>query len=173
VSTPAGTRRADTPAPGDSHLARLFEDDRWAWTRRRSLRRRLVVAEAGLLTALALLTLWAAGTDGGWSTGYTVAWCAGMLAFLPLHSLLNSGIRGVFDRSPRTLDEHQRGLRAQAYADVGWGAYSLTLAAWTCGIAVVSITGHTALGLCLAFVLWFAAGLLPYWRLSWTMPEED
>jgi hypothetical protein len=87
--------------------------------------------------------------------------------------VLNSGIRGVFDRSPRTLDEHQRRLRASAYAAVGWGNYALTFAAWTCGIAVVAITGHTGLGLALSFVIWFSAGLLPYWRLAWTMPEED
>jgi len=49
----------------------------------------------------------------------------------------------------------------------------LTFAAWTCGIATVAVTGHTTLGLGLSFVLWSAAGLLPYWRLSWTLPEED
>ena len=165
------TSRARTPE--NSSLARLFEDDRWAWTRRRRLRRQLAVAEAGLLGALGLLTLWAASTDDGWTTAFTVAWCVGMLAFIPLHSVLNSGIRGVFDRSPRTLDEHQRGLRVSAYAEAGWSGYALTLAAWTCGIALVAVTGHTALGLALGFVLWFAAGLTPYWRLAWTMPEED
>jgi hypothetical protein len=168
VTTPAGTRK-----PEDSHLARIFEDEGLAWTRRRGLRRRLVVAEAGLLAALALLTLWTAGSEQGWTTAYTIAWCVGMLGIIPLHSMLNAGIRGVFDRSPRTLDEHQRGLRAHAYADVGWGSYALTLSAWTCGIAVVAITDHTGLGMALAFVLWFSAGLLPYWRLAWTMPEED
>jgi hypothetical protein len=173
VSTPAGTSEAGARKPEDSHLSRIFEDDSWAWTRQRALRRRLVVGETGLLAALAVLTLWAASTDAGWTTAFTVAWCAAMVAFLPLHSLLNSGIRGVFDRSPRTLDEHQRRLRAQTYADVGWGNYALTFAAWTCGIAVVAVTGHTGLGLALAFVLWFSAGLLPYWRLAWTMPEED
>jgi len=173
VTTPSGTTRSAAPAPEDSSLARIFEDDRWDWTRRRPLRRRLVVAEAGLLAVLALLTLWAASTETGFSGSYTVAWCVGMAAFIPLHSLLNSGIRGVFDRSPRTLDEHQRRLRATAYAEVGWASYALTLAAWTCGIAVVAVTGHTGLGLALAFVLWFAAGLTPYWRLAWTMPEED
>jgi hypothetical protein len=168
VSTPAGRR----PDPG--FLARAFEDDQHAWTRTRRARHRAVLAEVGLLLALVLLVLWAASTEDGWqSTAFAVLWLVGMMAFIPLHSLLNAGIRGLFDRRLRTLDEHQRRLRFESVDRMHWPSQVLTLAASACGIAVVAVTGHTALGLILAFHLWFAAGLLPYWRLSWTLPEED
>jgi len=167
MSTPSDTR----PDPG--YLARIFEDDQYAWARAQSVRRRFVLAEAGLLSTLVALTLWAASTDDGWTTGYPIAWCVGLLALIPLHSMLNLGIRGLYDRRAWTLDEHQRRLRDRTHAEVGHGAGALTLAAWTGGIAVVAVTGHTVLGLCLAFLLWMTAWLLPYWRLGWTLPEED
>jgi len=166
VSTPAGTR----PDPG--LLARMFEDDQHAWTRTRQARRRSVLAEAVLLAALLALVLWTAGTTTGWTTGFAVAWCVGMLAFVPLHSMLNLGIRGVYDRRVSSLDEHQQRLRVEAAAAAGVASGALTLAAWTVGIAVVSVTGHTAPALCAAFLLWGAACLMPYWRLAWTMPDE-
>ena len=168
MSTPAGTR------PDTSFLARTFEDDQYAWTRSRQVRPRAVLAEVGLLVALVLLALWAASTEDGWqSTAFGVPWLVGMLCFIPLHSLLNSGIRGLFDRRLRTLDEHQRRLRFESVDQMRWPSEALTFAAWACGIALVAVTGHAGLGLILAFHLWFAAGLLPYWRLAWTLPEED
>jgi hypothetical protein len=33
-------------------------------------------------------------------------------------------------------------------------------------------TGHTALALYLGFLLWLVAGLLAYWHLAWTLPDE-
>ena len=167
MSTPAGTR----PDPGP--LARMFEDDQYAWTRARRVRHRAVLAEVGLLAALVLLTLWAASTEDGWQgTAFAVPWVVGVLGFIPLHSLLNSGIRGLFDRRLRTLDEHQRRLRSESVDRMHWPSEALTFAAWAGGIALVAVTGHIGLGLALAFLLWFAAGLLPYWRLAWTVPDE-
>ena len=32
--------------------------------------------------------------------------------------------------------------------------------------------GHTVLGLFTGFLLWFTAGLLAYWHLAWTLPDE-
>lgn len=167
MSTPAGTR----PDPG--LLARTFEDDQHAWTRTRRARHRSVLAEAVLLAALLALTLWTAGTTTGWTTGSAVAWCVGMLAFVPLHSMLNLGIRGVYDRRVSTLDEHQRRLRVEAAAQAGPASAALALAAWTVGISVVAVTGHTVPALCAAFLLWGAACLAPYWQLAWTLPDED
>ena len=124
------------------------------------------------MTALTASALWSASTDDGWGIGYTVAWCVGMLAFIPLHSMLNLGIRGLYDRKTRTLDEHQRRLRVESAAQAGVASAALTCAAWTTGIAVVAVTGHTDLGFGVAFLLWGAACLLPYWHLGWTLPEE-
>ncbi len=162
-----------TTSSTQTTLTRTFEDERYAWTRTHTTRHRAVLAEATLLTALVVATLLAAGTDEGWSTAYFLAWTAGMLLFIPLHSLLNLGIRGLFDRGRQSLDEHQRGLREHSHARVGWPMTALTLAAWAGGVTLAAATGHTALALCLGFLLWFAAGLLPYWHLAWTLADED
>ena len=156
-----------------SSLVRTFEDERYAWTRTRTTRHRAVLAEAALLTVLVAGTLAAAATEEGWSTPFFVLWTAGMLLFIPLHSLLNLGIRGVFDRAQPSLDEHQRRMREHSHARVGWPATALTLLASAGGVLLAAGTGHTALALCLGFLLWFASGLLPYWHLAWTLPDEE
>ena len=114
----------------------------------------------------------AAATDAGWNTPFFIVWTVGMLAFIPLHSTLNAGIRGVFDRSVRSLDEHQQRLRDRSFTAMAWPATALHLAAWSGAVAVVGLTGHVVLGLCFGFLLWFTAGLLAYWHLAWTAPEE-
>ncbi|MGY1653688.1 hypothetical protein [Geodermatophilus sp. SYSU D01119] len=156
-----------------TYMARAFEDDRYAWTRARTARHRAVLAEAALLATLVATTLAAALTGAGWTTAYFVAWTAGMLLFIPLHSLLNLGIRGVFDRGRQSLDEHQQGMREHSHARVGWPTWALSFAAWAGGIALAAGTGHTALALCLGFLLWLTSGLLPYWHLAWTLPDEE
>jgi len=154
-------------------LARTFEDERHSWARARRVRVRAVLAEALLLTALVVATVAAALTDGGWSTAFVVAWTAGLLLFIPLHSLLNLGIRGLFDRGRHSLDEHQQRVREHSHARAGWPATALTFAAWCGGVTLAAGTTHTALALCLGFLLWFTAGLLPYWHLAWTLADED
>ncbi len=154
-------------------LARTFEDERYGWARSRSTRHRAVLGEAALLTVLVAATVASASTEEGWSTPFSALWTAGLLLFIPLHSLLNLGIRGVYDRSEHSLDEHQRGLREHSHARVGWPMTALTFAAWAGGVAVAAATGHTVLALCLGFLLWFSAGLLPYWYLAWTLADED
>ena len=161
-----------TTSSTQSPLARTFEDDRYSWTRTRSTRHRAVLAEAVLLTALLVATLVAALTDRGWTTAYFLAWTSWMLLFVPLHSLLNLGIRGVLDRDGRSLDEHQRRLGERSHSAVAWPSAALTFAAWTGAVAAVGLTGEVALALCLGFLLWFASGLLTYWHLAWTSPEE-
>lgn len=159
--------------PDQTYLTRTFEDGRYAWARSTRVRHRFVLAEATLLAVLVVATLVASGTEEGGGTAYFVAWSAGMLGFIPLHSLLNLGIRGLFDRSGRTLDEHQQRLRERSYGAVGWPSTALMLCAWAGGVTLVAVTGHTVLALCLGFLLWFAAGLLAYWHLAWTLPDED
>ncbi|MGY2084214.1 hypothetical protein [Blastococcus sp. SYSU DS0539] len=159
-------------SPDQTYLARTFDDGRWAWARSLTVRRRAVVAEAGLLTALVAVTVAAAATSEGWTTSYFLAWTVGLLAFIPLHSVLNLGIRGVFDRDARSLDEHQRRVRERSFSAMGWPSTALTFAAWTGAVAVVALTGHVEMALCLGFLLWFTAGLLAYWHLAWTAPEE-
>ena len=163
---------ATTHEPKGNSLARTFDDDRYAWTRVARTRRRSVVAEAGLLTALCVLTVMAAFADGGLATWHVVVWTVGLLAFVPLHSMLNTGIRGLYDRSGRTLDEHQNRLRERSHAAVRWPANALTLAACTSAVGVVAATDDTEYGLALGFLLWFAASLLPYWHLGWTLADE-
>jgi hypothetical protein len=159
-------------SPDQGYLARTFDDERYAWARSRPVRRRAVVAEAALLVALVAAVVAASTTTEGWTTWFFVTWMVGMVAFVPLHSLLNLGIRGVYDRSDRSLDEHQQRLRERSHAAMGWPSSALHLAAWAGAVAVVATSEHVALGLCLGFLLWFAAGLLAYWHLAWTAPEE-
>ena len=158
-------------SPEQTHLARTLDDGRYAWARRRQVRRRAVVGEAVLVAALVAATVTAAAGTG-WTTWFFVAWTVGMLAFIPLHSVLNLGIRGVFDRGGRSLDEHQRRLRERSYSAMGWPSYALTFAAFTGAVTVVALTHHVELALCLGFLLWFTSGLLAYWHLAWTSPEE-
>lgn len=158
--------------PEQTYLARAFEDERYAWARHPRVRRRAVVAEAALLTALTGATIAAASTDTGWSTWFFMVWTVGLVAFIPLHSVLNLGIRGVLDRDKRSLDEHQRRLGERSHSAVGWPSTALTFVAFTGAVAVVALTEHVALALCLGFLLWFAGGLLTYWHLAWTSPEE-
>lgn len=161
-----------TTQPEQTYLARTFDDGRYAWARRREVRRRAVVAEAVLVGALVAATLVAATTDEDWPTWFFVAWMVGMLGFIPLHSVLNLGIRGVYDRSDRSLDEHQQRLRDRSFLAVGKPATGLHLLAWAGAVTVVGVAGHVGLALALGFLLWFAAGLLSYWHLAWTAPDE-
>ncbi|MGY2004472.1 hypothetical protein [Blastococcus sp. SYSU DS1024] len=158
--------------PQQTYLAKTFDDDRYAWARSRRARRRSVAAEVALFVALVAATLVSASTDEGWTTTYFVIWTAGMLAFIPLHSVLNLGIRGVLDRDKRSLDEHQRRLGERSHSAMGWPSMALTFAAIGGAVAVVALTEHVALALCLGFLLWLASGLLTYWHLAWTAPEE-
>ncbi len=118
-------------SPDQTYLARTFDDGRYAWARSRRVRRRTVVAQAVLLAALVAVTVAAASTGEGWTTWYFVAWTVGMLGFIPLHSTLNLGIRGVFDRSDRSL-EHFRDqiLPAAARTTRGGAAYPERVAAF-------------------------------------------
>ncbi|MGY2078567.1 hypothetical protein [Modestobacter sp. SYSU DS0657] len=161
-----------THSPTPTYLARTFEDERHAWARRPQVRRRAVVAEATLLVVLIAATLIAAATDEGWSTWFFAAWTIGMLSFIPLHSVLNLGIRGVLDRDKRSLDEHQRRLGERSHNAVAWPSAALTFAAFAGATTVVALTEHVELALCLGFLLWFTSGLLTYWHLAWTSPEE-
>ena len=158
--------------PDQTYFARTLDDGRYDWTRTRRTRRRAAAAEVALLAALVAATVLAARTDAGWTTAYFVVWSVGLLAFIPLHSLLNLGIRGVFDRSTRSLDEHQQRTRERSFSAMAWPSSGLHLAAWSGAVAVAVLTPHVALALCLGFLLWFTAGLLPYWHLAWTSPEE-
>ena len=158
--------------PDQTYLARTFDDGRYAWSRTGRVRRRAVVGEAALLVALTAATVTASTTDDGWPTWFFVAWTVGMLAFIPLHSVLNLGIRGVLDRDARSLDEHQRRLGERSHSAVSWPAAALTFSAVAGAVAVVALTGHVAPALCLGFLLWFTSGLLTYWHLAWTAPEE-
>jgi hypothetical protein len=161
-----------TTAPQQTYLARTFDDERYAWARHPRVRRRAVVAEASLVAALIAAAVVAGTTDDGWPTWFFVAWTAGMLAFIPLHSVLNLGIRGILDRDRRSLDEHQRRLGERSHSAMSRPAAALTLAAVAGPVAVVARTGHVGPALCLGFLLWFSSGLLTYWHLAWTSPEE-
>ncbi|WP_336032531.1 hypothetical protein [Geodermatophilus sp. FMUSA9-8] len=156
-----------------TYLTRTFEDHRHAWTRTHRVRTLAVLGEAALLTVLVVATLVWSATDAGWDLAYVVVWTAGLLLFIPLHSLLNLGIRGLYDRRRSSLDEHQREVRERSHTAVGAPVTLLSLVAWAAGIGLVAWTGHVELALCLAFLLWFASCLLPSWHLAWTLPDEE
>ncbi|MDT0275953.1 hypothetical protein [Blastococcus goldschmidtiae] len=159
-------------APEETYLARTFDDDRYAWARSRRVRHRAVVAEVALFVALLAATVGSASTDQGWTTWFFIVWTAGMLAFIPMRSVLDLGIRGVLDRDRRSLDEHQRRLGERSHSAMGRPSMALTFVAIGGAVAVVALTGHVAPALCLGFLLWLASGLLTYWHLAWTTPEE-
>ncbi|MCA0143940.1 hypothetical protein [Blastococcus sp. LR1] len=159
-------------SPEQTYLARAFDDGRYDWARARRIRRRVVVAQVVLLTGLVAAVVAAATTDDGWPGWFFIAWTVGLLVFIPLHSVLNLGIRGVFDRSDRSLDEHQQTLRERSFLAMAWPATALHFLAWTGAVTVVATSGHVAPALCWGFLLWFAAGLTAYWHLAWTAPDE-
>lgn len=158
--------------PQQTYLARTFDDDRYGWARPRRVRRRAVLAEALLVTVLVAATLVASTTASGWPTWFFVSLAVGLLSFVPLHSVLNLGIRGVYDRADHSLDEHQQRLRERSFLAMAKPAMVLQLFAWAGGVAVLALSGHVMPALYVGFLLWFAAGLLPYWHLAWTAPEE-
>jgi hypothetical protein len=157
--------------PQQSSLTRTFDDGRYTWARSRRVRRRAVVAEAVLVTALVVATVVAALTSG-WETWLFAVLAAGLLGFVPLHSVLNLGIRGVYDRDDRSLDEHQQRLREQSLLAMSWPTAVLNLLAWTGAVAVLAVTDHVPPALYVGFLLWFTGGLLHYWHLAWTAPDE-
>lgn len=154
-------------------MARAFDDDRFAWARVGRTRRRLVLAEVGILAALTVTTVAASFGEVGWPTWISAVWTVGLMAFVAVHICLNAGIRGLYDRRGHTLDEHQRHIRQHSHAAVGWPSGILTLAAWTSAVGVLSRTGHVRMSLALGFLLWFMAMLMPYWHLGWTLPGEE
>lgn len=157
--------------PQQTYLARTFDDGRYAWARDRRVRRRAVVAEAALVALLVGATVTAALTSGG-RTWLFVVLAAGLLGFVPLHSVLNLGIRGVYDRDSGSLDEHQQRLRERSLLAMSWPTTALHLLAWAGAVAVLAVTDHVAPAIYVGFLLWLAAGLLAYWHLAWTAPDE-
>lgn len=166
-------RSAPTHETETSYLARNFDDTRFGWTRMRRTRRRLIVVQAIVFAILVAVTAAAATTDTGRPAWHMVAWLVGLLGFIPLHSALNAGIRGMYDRRSRTLDEHQRRLRDESFIAVRWPATLLTFAAWAGAVGTVGLSGYVRLGLEMGFLIWFVAWLLPYWHLAWTLPDEE
>ncbi|MGY2128374.1 hypothetical protein [Blastococcus sp. SYSU DS0617] len=158
--------------PTQAHRASTFDDGRYGWARGRRTRRRAVAGELVVLTVLVAATVGAAATADGWPTWFFITWLAGMWALVPLHSVLNLGIRGLFVRSNRSLDEHQRHLRMQSLDATHWPSAALTFAAVTGSLTIVARSGHVMPALCLGFLLWMASWVLPFWHLAWTAPDE-
>jgi hypothetical protein len=159
-------------SPEPVYVARWFEDERKAWARRPRVRRRAVIAEATLVAALITATVVAAASDRGWPTWFLIAWMVGMFSFIPLHSVLNLGIRGVLHRDRRSLDEHQQRMRDRSFVAVRWPSWALTFGAIIGAVTVLDRTGNVDLALCFGVLLWWAACLLAYWHLAWTAPDE-
>jgi len=167
MSAAAKTRPTD--------LAATFEDDRYAWARRRPVRRAGVTGEAVLMGALALAAL-AAGHGVLGSGVFAVVWVVGLVLFIPLHSVVNLGVRGLYDRREASLDEVQRTQRDRSAAATHWPRLLLSLLAVL--VAVQTATGADgasagAAAFSVGFVLWFASWLTSTWHLAWTLPEED
>ncbi|MBC3763651.1 hypothetical protein ACUN7V_07025 [Quadrisphaera oryzae] len=153
-------------------LAATFEDERYTWTRRRTVRRAAVGVEAAVVGFLTGVPLVAAlgGADGA---APVVCWVAACLVFIPVHSVVNLGVRGVFDRRETTLDEVQRAMRDAATSAVNPLRVVLGLLAVVAAVLVAQHGGGTASGLAVGFALWFASWLLSTWHLAWTLPDEE
>jgi len=167
MSAAAKTRPTD--------LAATFEDDRYAWTRRRPVRRAGVAGEAVLVGVLALVALASGhGLLGGGV--FAVVWVVGLALFVPLHSLVNLGVRGLYDRRETTLDEVQRTQRDRSTAATRWPRLLLSLLAVLVAVQTATSADGASSGAAafsVGFVLWFASWLTSTWHLAWTLPEED
>jgi hypothetical protein len=166
----AATRTRTTSRPAG--LAATFEDERYAWTRRTSTRRAGVVVEVVLLVALTAVALLAA-LGAVPLLASVVVWTAGFLAFIPLHAVVNLGVRGVFDRREATLDEVQRTMRHRSSAAVHAVRVVLGLVAVVGAVAVALHAPVPTQAYSVGFVLWFATWLLSTWHLAWTLPAEE
>lgn len=166
----AATRTRSSSRTGG--LAATFEDERYAWTRRTSTRRVGVLAEAVILGAVLLVALLAA-VEALPVVPSVVVWTAGFLLFIPLHAVVNLGVRGVFDRRAATLDEVQRTMRDASSAAVNPLRVVLGLVAVAAAVAVALHAPVPTQGYAVGFALWFATWLLSTWHLAWTLPEED
>lgn len=153
-------------------LAATFEDERYAWTRQRTVRRTAVAVEAALVGFLAGVPLVTAMSGPG--TVLPVAlWVAACVAFIPVHSVVNLGVRGVFDRRKASLDEVQRTMRDTATAAVTPYRIALGLVAVVAAVLVAVHGAGTASGLAVGFAVWFASWLMSTWHLAWTLPDEE
>lgn len=153
-------------------LAATFEDERYAWARRRAVRRRAVSVEAalvGFLVGVPLVSTMSALSG----LVPVVLWVAACLVFIPVHSVVNLGVRGVFDRREATLDEVQRSMRDTAAAAVTRYRDVLGLLAFVAAALVTWRGGGVGSGLAVGFALWFTSGLLSTWYLAWTLPDEE
>jgi hypothetical protein len=159
------TRPAHWPS-----LEEIMNDERYPQTRTRRARRRNVVLEAVLLTALT--AAFALPLPGDWATRVVVL-VVGFVAFVPLHAQLNLGIRGVFDLRRSALDEHQFMLRAYASDATRWWAHGLTLLLLVASLATVALTDDLFRAFGTGYVLWMVAGLLPSWWLAWQLGDEE
>lgn len=149
----------------------LFEAERYAWTRRRTTRRSGVAVEAVLLLVIAAVVLAAAvAAVGDGLTGAVVA--VGLLAFIPLHSMVNLGVRGVFDRRDASLDEAQRLMRNRSFAATQPARVTLGLVGVMAAVFVALNAPVPGQAYMLGFVLWFVSWLLSTWHLAWTLPDE-
>lgn len=155
-----------------SGLAATFEDERYSWTRRRSVRRTAVAVEVALVGFLAGVPL-VSGMGGPGTVLPVALWVAACLAYIPVHSVVNLGVRGVFDRREATLDEVQRTMRDAASAAVNPARVVLGLLAVLVAVLVAVHGGGTGSGLAVGFALWFASWLLSTWYLAWTLPDEE
>ncbi|MGQ7298323.1 hypothetical protein [Quadrisphaera sp. KR29] len=164
--------RSTTRSGRPSGLAATFEDERYSWTRRRPTRRAAVVAEVVLLLAMAAAAVATAHSVGS-VPAFVVVWVVGFLAFIPLHAVVNLGVRGVFDRRETTLDEVQRTMRDASTAAVQPLRVGLGLVAVVAAVALAVDAPVPTQGYALGFVLWFVTWLLSTWHLAWTLPEED
>ncbi|WP_433799105.1 hypothetical protein [Actinomycetospora sp. CA-084318] len=148
-----------------------FDTERYAWTRRRAVRRSGVVVEVVLFLVLAAAALWAAydvADRGIGEIGIAVLF----LLFIPVHSVVNLGVRGVFDRRAATLDEAQRTMRDRSLAAVHPARIVLGLVAVLAAVYVALHAPVPGQAYLLGFVLWFAAWMLSSWHLAWTLPDE-
>lgn len=166
----AATRTRSTSRP--TGLTATFEDERYAWTRRRSTRRTAVTAEVVLLLAMTAAAV-AVAFGVGAVVPFVVVWTVGFVAFIPLHAVVNLGVRGVFDRRESTLDEVQRTMRDASSAAVQPLRVGLGLVSVLAAVAVALHAPVPTQAYALGFVLWFATWLLSTWHLAWTLPDED
>lgn len=150
-----------TDNPLTQPLRKTMNDPRFDWTRRKSVRRQLVLAFLLLLVvqpiAMSLLNL---------------IWVPVVLLipFVGIMGSMNASIRGLSELKRRDLDERELVTRDRVYATLYWpGVFAGVASAVLMG--PLSVDGHLAMtGAGLS--MFFLAMALPTIWLAWSLPDE-
>ena len=160
------TPRSAPKSPFATPRRALMNDPLFDWARRRTVRRRLVVLQFGLV-ATACAALASLATIGETAA---IAILLGLLApMVVTMGYLNASVRGLTELKSRDLDEWQIARRDAVYRACWWPALTLMAAAGFAVTFVPLALGPKAAMMLFAYLVTIG---LPPSVLAWTLPDE-